>query len=82
MCPYIPDDEGMEEEKMDDTEREKLISEVAGHLNEEIVEEHLKASFRKYGIEGSEDIFRRVYANYPKILDLYQKVYNRLIGRT
>lgn len=45
------------------------------------IEEHLKEGFAKFGIEGTEEVFCRVYASIPKILERYQEIYNRLIGR-
>jgi hypothetical protein len=57
------------------------MDEQSEELVEQIIVEHIKEGFKTFGIEGTEDVFRRAYSTTPQLLDRYQGVYDRLIGR-
>lgn len=77
---YNPDD-GMDEDKLTPEELEKLLGQIVDQATNETIVEHIKEGFKKFGIEGTEDVFRRVYLKHPSIMERYQKLYDRLIGR-
>jgi hypothetical protein len=49
------------------------------NLLDALVVDVLRRSFKEFGIERTEDIFRSVYANSPKVLALFQDNYNKLL---
>jgi hypothetical protein len=79
MPKYEDDDH---EEKMSEEELDKLLGHIVEQATDDVIVEHIKAGFTKFGIEGTEDVFRRVYIKHPSIMERYQKLYDRLIGRT
>ena len=79
MPKYEHDDD---EEKLTPEELDKKLYEIVSQAADEIIIDHIKAGFTKFGIEGTEDVFRRVYKECPAIMDRYQKLYDKLIGRT
>ena len=50
-------------------------------LVDALVADSLKGLMKQAGIEGAEDVFRRVYKEEPIILTRFQEIYDRLIGR-
>jgi len=79
MPKYEHDDD---EEKLTSEELDKKLYEIVSQASDEIIIGHIKKSFTKFGIEGTEDVFRRIYEKCPAIKERYQKLYDNLIGRT
>lgn len=48
-------------------------------LVEKLVEDHIREGFKKFGIEGTEDVIREAYGNNPKALAIYLRVYNNIL---
>ena len=55
------------------------IDNLETFFTEEIMTEHLTKGFSVWGIEGTEDKIRELYASSPVILEKYLGVYNKLL---
>jgi len=62
-------------------EEKRLIEFILETATDQDIQQHITAGFKRFGIEGTEEVFRRVYANYPVLQEKYQKAYDKLIGR-
>lgn len=49
-------------------------------LVDTMIEEALKESFKKNGIEGTEEVVTRVYKLHPQTLERFLKVYRQMLG--
>lgn len=82
MCPYTPDENEDPKPPSNKEEEEKFVEFILESATEQDLIDHLKAGFKKFGIEGTEEVFRTIYAQYPVLQEKYQKLYDKLIGRT
>jgi hypothetical protein len=64
-----------------DEERYDALPPEGKELVDALVADSLKHLMKQAGIEGTEDVFRRVYKEQPIILNRFQEIYDRLIGR-
>ena len=64
-----------------DEDRYSELPPEGKELVDALVADSLKHLMKQAGIEGTEDIFRRVYKEQPIILNRFQEIYDRLIGR-
>lgn len=51
------------------------------HITDILAYDNIKRAFEKYGIEGTEQKIKEVYANMPTIRDHMLKNYYAMIGR-
>lgn len=70
------------EDSFREVDREELINHIIEKATNDEILDHIKSGFKTFGIEGTEDVFRRIYVNHQVILDRYQAIYDNLIGRT
>lgn len=77
---YDPEEE-QNEGGMSKEERDKLIEFIIQTATDADIEDHLKAGFQKFGIEGTEEVFMRVYDKYPVLKERYKKAFDRLLRR-
>jgi len=64
-----------------DEDRYSALPPEGKELVDALVADSLKRLMQQAGIEGAEDVFRRVYQSQPIILNRFQEIYDRLIGR-
>jgi hypothetical protein len=64
-----------------DEDRYSELPPEGKELVDALVADSLKRLMKQAGIEGTEDVFRRVYKEQPIILNRFQEIYDRLIGR-
>ena len=57
----------------------KKDEDASVELVDQLIADGLRSAFKTFGLEGTEDKIKEIYARSPKMLDRYISVYNRLI---